>query len=76
MRLTAIKPVFNRKTKQYEIESHKGEGELISLVDRGFYVTDDLPRTLGFLTAGKLAWWNGLPAAKQEAVKAWLMVNV
>lgn len=77
MVLHAIKAVYDRKTKTYGVQYETGEGgDAIAFINSGFYVTDSLPATLGRLVAGCLEWWNGMPAAKQEAIKEWLIANV
>lgn len=72
--ITAIKPVFDRKAKQYGVEVRR-DADLL-MAHHGYYVTDSLAATLGLITAGKCKWFNGLAPAKQAAVREWLMMNV
>lgn len=69
----AIKPVYNRKLRTYEID-HRiiSPGDIGPAMHSGYYTTDNMAATLGYLVAGKLEWYNRMSPEKMDALERWL----
>ena len=75
--ITAIKPIYRRDKRLYEVQvEENAQLNLVGLAQAGFYVTDNLAAALSLITAGRCAWFNGLNARQQEAIREWLISNI
>lgn len=54
MPINAVKPVYNRKTKDYGVEVHRDVHALGSYAGSGYLVYDDPKRVAEEIAAGKL----------------------
>jgi hypothetical protein len=67
--MTAIKPIYNRKTKAYDITVVEDANPLYA--HEGYLVFDDRHRVLAAVQEGKLL--QGWPYAKIKACIDWLL---
>lgn len=72
MNFTAVKPVYNRKTKKYDIEVVENADVL--LAHNGYFVFDDLRQARNAVIVKSLLG-NWKPA-KRDAVLAWLTARI
>lgn len=71
---TAFKVSYDRKTKNYNVESQTVEaGDVIAALNSGYTISDDLNRTLADVKQGRI--FNHNPK-QTEAVTTWLKSNL